>query len=287
MDSIFNKDKEKVEKILSKFYLNLEYIVFFYLNYLFDLGLFFSEPFLYIISLISLIQNLMLFFLHQILNFLGEGSIFLLNYKYKLMRIKLFFRDLVNSFKYPNCPIKAAQTIYVKPSEINCILENNLGRSMTGSILEGDWDLKTLPLETNVKYRLCKEHFIDKKAWKDIGIFEYMMDIIKNSKKGKIDNCRTLVDIYERYSKLDRLYDFLRKGGDFLSMKKLKRFNFREHGGIYVHIGRNGQVIFGLGGIHRLSILKSLTEMNSKKIPMQLGIVHREALNIFRDLDIH
>ena len=59
-------------------------------------------------------------------------------------------------------------------------------------------------------------------------------------------------------------------------MKKLRSFNFREKGSVYVHIGRNGKIIFSQGGINRLAIIKSLTDMNSKKIPMQLGVVHRQ-----------
>ena len=39
---------------------------------------------------------------------------------------------------------------YIKPIEINCVLENNIGRSMTRCILDGGWGLKTLPLETNI-----------------------------------------------------------------------------------------------------------------------------------------
>ena len=50
---------------------------------------------------------------------------------------------------------------------------------------------------------------------------------------------------------------------------------YREMDGIFVHVGRSGDIIFGGGGAHRLAIAQGL---KLERVPAQLGVVHREAL---------
>lgn len=54
----------------------------------------------------------------------------------------------------------------------------------------------------------------------------------------------------------------------------------RESGGVYVHINRNGEAIFGGGGIHRFAIARILS---LDTIPAQLGVVHEEALKLWKN----
>ena len=88
------------------------------------------------------------------------------------------------------------------------------------------------------------------------------------------DNCKTQNDVYSRYQRLDNLYTYLKKGGRFKSQEQLLK-EHRGGGDIYIHIGRENNLIFGGGGCHRLAIAKIL---KLKSIPALLGIVHLEAI---------
>ena len=93
-----------------------------------------------------------------------------------------------------------------------------------------------------------------------------MLSIIK--KKPGADGCNNIDDIRQRYERLDELIEYLRLGGTFK-----EGTGFRESGGVYIHIGREGEMIFAGGGCHRLAIAQKL---NLKEIPAQLGVVHRD-----------
>jgi hypothetical protein len=63
--------------------------------------------------------------------------------------------------------------------------------------------------------------------------------------------------------------------------KELYSEVFREMGGVYIHIDRNSKVLFGGGGFHRLAIAKIL-KLNT--IPTQLGVVHKKAINSWKQV---
>ena len=55
----------------------------------------------------------------------------------------------------------------------------------------------------------------------------------------------------------------------------LVKGNFRERGGILVHIGSDGEPCFAGAGYHRFAIAKIL----NLRFPAQIGCVHIEALD--------
>jgi hypothetical protein len=107
-----------------------------------------------------------------------------------------------------------------------------------------------------------------RKTWKECGAYKYMHEMIK---KGiALDGCYNEYDVEKRYERLSDLILHLKNGGAFYNSTY-----FREIGGVFVHIGRNGEIIFGGGGCHRLAIAQKL---GLKNIPAQIGVVHTEFL---------
>lgn len=82
-------------------------------------------------------------------------------------------------------------------------------------------------------------------------------------------------DVVKRYENLDDQFIRICKGEPFKSLKDLKSKATWEKSDIYVHIARNGELLFGGGGWHRLAIAQIL---NLKTIPVQLGVVHANAI---------
>ena len=90
------------------------------------------------------------------------------------------------------------------------------------------------------------------------------------------DECASRDDILNRYESLDRVFEETRRRGRLLSKAELPDFFRREHGGILIHIDRNGAPLRAAsGGIHRLAIAQIL---ELPEIPVQIGAVHRDAV---------
>lgn len=196
--------------------------------------------------------------------------------KYLILRlIKYIYRDFYNILRYgPKKAPKFGQLIFINPSDVkmNCSAFDRLD---SGKVLSGDWDLNTYPINKLEKYVVTKKHFADGLSWEKAGAYDLMNKLI--AKNGKVDNCNSFNDIKQRYKNLDLFFEYLKNKGQWKTQSKLKNgLNYRENGGVYIHIGRNGEIISGNGGIHRLTIAKIL---EIKEIPAQLGVVHENYFN--------
>ncbi len=119
---------------------------------------------------------------------------------------------------------------------------------------------------------MVKARLLEGKNWEAAGAYQIMNELIQKHRVH--DDCKTMEDVLQRYERLDRVIFDIRSIG-FLRMSKIQKGVFRESGGVYVHIGRNGEYIFGLGGCHRLAIAQAL---ELERIPVQVGVVHKEAI---------
>lgn len=183
-------------------------------------------------------------------------------------------RDAHNRVRFgPGAP-QCAQRLYTDPNRITQYLRTRPRRHDTGRVIAGDWDLNVKPLNQLEKVVICQRHFVDGLSWEDAGAYDLLARML--AKKQKHDGCRTMEDVKRRYEAVDRLYEHLRSGGEFLTQEQLAgRSAFREDRGIYVHIGRAGELIFGRGGCHRLAIAQIL---GLPQVPVQVGVIHRDAV---------
>lgn len=188
--------------------------------------------------------------------------------------------DIINYMKYKKDAPFSCERIFVSPSEIKFMLNPSqnakymFSRVNTGNIIGGNWDLNIVSMTELAKYKVCYSHFSESKSWEDSNAYDLMLSIIE--KTPGADNCYNLEDIIQRYTHLDEIYVFAKEERKLLNANEVNNKGFREEGGIYVHVGRYGDLIFGLGGCHRLSIAKIL-ELD--QIPVQLGVVHKSAIS--------
>ncbi|MDO6586092.1 hypothetical protein Q4543_11210 [Salipiger sp. 1_MG-2023] len=185
-------------------------------------------------------------------------------------------RDWLNVRRYgPDAP-RSDECVYVDP---NAMMQRAAGRGPrrrrrhSGMIMDGDWDLSLVPLKDDSKYVSIAMHFNDGVRWEDTPLFERLL---KEIEAGHVpDDCATREDLLARYAALDRLYEETRARGRLLAKVELPDYFRREHGGIFVHITRDGTPMRAGGGAHRLAIARLL---NLPEVPAQIGVVHPLAI---------
>ncbi|MEM7300341.1 MAG: hypothetical protein AAF468_04590 [Pseudomonadota bacterium] len=188
------------------------------------------------------------------------------------------YSDIRRYFAYSSNSPMSGQRFWLDPSVIlNC--NDSFDRSWSGRIVDGDWDLELSPVGSLQKVEIAERRVLDNVSWEEAGAYAHMQQLMEDYDAP--DGCRTMEDVQYRYAELDQLVAELRQTRRLSTRWQLG--GFREFDGIFVHIGRSGDFIFGGGGMHRFGIARAL---GLTEIPMQLGVVHLFAVESgkYRDL---
>ncbi len=173
-------------------------------------------------------------------------------------------RDFSNLTRFGLSGLNIARRIYIDPSRVSLSSTAGFGRKKSGLIISGDWDLQIQPLAEIKKIAIVYDWFDTGRSWQECGAFAHMEELMQT--RPGVDGCFTSEDVVQRYVRLTELINHLRQGG-----KYLRGSGFRETNGVFIHIGRNGELLFGGGGCHRLAIAQKL---DLPLIPAHLGVVH-------------
>jgi hypothetical protein len=191
------------------------------------------------------------------------------------LQLKCWSGDVRNVLRHGWGAPRVDQRLFVDPAEIRQATAGwRFDRTASGDVVGGDWDLDLVPVERLAKIDLVSRRMRENLSWDEAGLYRLMMRLIGKSRSGAYDGCRTLDDVVLRYDRVDALIAHLRAGGAFLEGRALGRV--REQGGVLVHIGREGQYIFGRTGCHRLAVARGL---GLPAMPVLLGVVHAGALH--------
>jgi hypothetical protein len=120
------------------------------------------------------------------------------------------------------------------------------------------------------KMGISRLHWEQGLSWEETGAYEHVLARVAASGR-PFDGCRDARDVVRRYTALDEVYDTVRAEGRLRCRDELGPGGYRERGGIYVHVDRDGNPIFGGGGTHRLAMALIL---GLRRVPAQLGVVH-------------
>ncbi len=152
---------------------------------------------------------------------------------------------------------------------------SNLKNPGYASVKVGNWDKSQKRFEDRIQYTALYQRFVDGTAWEETKYFE---DVENRKEKYTTEQLKL------QFTYFDDLYRNIRDHG-FLPQHELENSEelieeihdaafhppaLRE---ITVDIGRSGEILFGAGGQHRLSIAKIL---DVDQIPVRIRARHEE-----------
>ncbi|WP_425100010.1 hypothetical protein [Tropicibacter sp. S64] len=187
-------------------------------------------------------------------------------------------RDLLNWLRYGVQAPRSDARIYVDPKAMSQALarqerSHRFKRQNSGALEPGDWDLARVDIETNTKLRSCRMHWQMGADWPETPIWQRLAREIAGGHTP--DGCVTLGDLKDRYLALDRLFSETRSRGRLLTRDEMPDHFRREHGGVLVHVARDGTCLRSGGGAHRFAVARIL---GLPEIPAQIGAVHPGAI---------
>lgn len=191
-------------------------------------------------------------------------------------RVRIHTRDIKNKLKYGRSAPLFNERIWVDPREIEYMIDREEVKRVTGlhrskaSGVVVDWSKveNIKPIWEEFRIRYCYGHWKDGKSWEELGVIEHMS---QTKKYGSWPREK----IVARFEMLDKAFEETKKEGRLKTRKEIDPSNFRESEGILVHIAKDGEVIFGGNGFHRLAIAKVL---ELEKIPACVGLVDRGSI---------
>jgi hypothetical protein len=156
----------------------------------------------------------------------------------------------IDSFKAIADPNKI---IWVRPEDIVYKVTSN--RSLRSSdVLSGDWDLQQLRLDSSAKHNAVEQHFRQGVEWEDTDLFKSIY-AVRLARGESVHGAQSLAEMKLFYQKrYDRLFQSIRRQG-FLHKADDKGQPVKVP---HVHIGRDGEILFGRDGNHRLAMAKIL-----------------------------
>ncbi len=213
----------------------------------------------------------------QIIEKEGITSFVIHGVKFVQRCMRIGYQDLKNRIKYgPDAPIYG-ERIWINPSDVNNRLRLSPNKFLSGQVVDTWPPNGEQPkfIADNERFRCCVSHFVNGIAWEDTGIYEHVMIEIAGTGGRMVDGCINRDDIIERYRRLDIIFGQIKRERKIRTRKEINPLNFRECGGIYVHIGPRGELFFGDIGNHRFCIAYIL---GLSTVPVQIGCVHQSAI---------
>jgi hypothetical protein len=161
--------------------------------------------------------------------------------------------------------------IFVKTRLITRKIRATYDRALqAGGVVDGDWDLHTWECAQTAKFQAIVAHFEWGIPWEDTELFKrvYARRIAKGE---RIRGTRTLEALRKNYEQtVDPLFERIRNEGFVLTFDETGRCTTRL---AHVHIARDGQILYGMEGNHRLAIAKLL---GVPQIPCLVRARHRQ-----------
>jgi hypothetical protein len=167
-----------------------------------------------------------------------------------------------------------AERVWIHPGRCTSVAPTlDSGRRLSGQVVAGVW--REGPLETVDKIRMAVEHWQTGASWEEVGAVDFLVSRFAELRDR--DGCSTVDDVARRFERLDEMFETMRRERRLRTRSELPGRSFREHRGVYVHIGAEGRPVFGGGGCHRLAAARVL---GLEEIPAQLGAIHPDALGL-------
>ena len=135
-------------------------------------------------------------------------------------------------------------------------------------VLPGNWDLHLGNLDVTNKHRSVVQHFRDGVPWESTDIFvnRYRPELARGNSPRGAGSFEELLRVYE--TNVEDLYESIRRQGFVVAINRNGKPDIP-----HVHIARDGRLLFGDDGNHRLAMAKLL---NVTRVPCLVRARHME-----------
>lgn len=186
-------------------------------------------------------------------------------------------RDLVNNIRYGTKAPNHLELIFVDPLDVKRLIPwsvgNRMGLNQSGRVVEGlDWDVYTQTVAESGNVNWLIAHWVDGVPWEEVGSYKY---VLKEVERRPLEGCCTRQDVVDRYRRLDDMFEDAKRTGRLKTRREIDPTALREEGGVIMHIGPDGEPIFGGSGVHRFTVARIL----NIPLPCVVGSVDRSALD--------
>jgi hypothetical protein len=190
-----------------------------------------------------------------------------------------FLRDIYNRLKFGSLAPKSYEGILINPRECKLSIHSkyiaDIPPNYSSALVVDKWPLeRAVPVVDLPRVNFCIRHWMKNEKWEKVGAYNRLRKKISNNEISD-HGIETEKEILIRYEKLDHIFNQIKKEGRLKSQSELSEGNFREKGGVLIHIGPNGEPYFGLKGNHRFAIAYIL----NIPFPAQIGLVHKSSVN--------
>lgn len=187
-------------------------------------------------------------------------------------------RDAGNRIRYGKGAPRFCELIWVDANAIHRVVGNAPIEELTGQhrnwasgyVVEWNGVRGVTALDEELKIQRCVKHWRDGVSWDELGY----IDMMKKAPRHANDDEAA---IRQRFAMLDNAFEEARSTRSLKTRKQLDPREFRENGGILVHIAKHGEPVFGGNGFHRLAMARVL---ELSRIPACLGVVDKSAISL-------
>ncbi|CAN5683754.1 hypothetical protein BH23PSE1_BH23PSE1_07130 [soil metagenome] len=205
------------------------------------------------------------------------------------------WHDVANKMRYGAAGPVAFERIWIDPREVTVALPHptELGlspshpdyetiaaamaraRGLVGKVVSEEVaEMRFFPLDAVIKVAACRRHWLEGLSWEAAGAIDNLLTKIETLGV-PVSGCASRQDVLGRYAALDAIFREVRAAGTLESKLRRGKLFARERDGVQIHLGRDGRLILGATGSHRLAMTQVL---GIERIPASLGFVHRSAL---------
>ncbi len=199
------------------------------------------------------------------------------------------FRDACNRIMHgPDAP-RFAERLWIDVGDCRKRM-TRMGRKdeISALVVSGRWPFEnSMPVMDNGIIRNCVQHWVEGLPWNETDEADRISRAME--KYPGAYGCIKTEDIDDYLRKLDRMFGQIAEDGGFRTRKQMEPRNFRERGGIVIHIGPDGELFLGEDGNHRFAMAYSLDmlgKLERRSIPVEVGCVHQSAIGRLDSLRI-
>jgi hypothetical protein len=187
--------------------------------------------------------------------------------------------DALNRLRYGAEAPRFAERLWIDPRTVQRFdRKGTVWRS--ARVVRGEWPVgDEQPIEQDPILQTSIARWVEGKSWEESGEVARMEASV--SKYPGVAGCFNRDDVLRRCARLDDIFRVIERQRRVRSMSELDPRNYREFGGIGMHLGPNGEPIRAGHGRHRFAIAWIL---GLELIPVRIGMVHHTALPVLRDL---